>query len=183
MERLAEFVVYLAVTLISVLSGYIRISRRSTALDTARQSETDQLRTDNTRLQKQLTDMEILLNDLRKQMITLSHFQVLYETLKEAHDGLKMDHDELKGRFEKKVEDWKIVQQELEAVKQERARLEKQNGDLFEANKALKIENNTYRQAIALLGIKLADDRETTEPKPILEPQAGEIPAPETQEG
>jgi chromosome segregation ATPase len=56
-------------------------------------------------------------------------------------------------------------QNEIERLTKDKKDLEKQNGDLFEANKVLQGERKVYREALTLLGLKIAEfDRNGTEP-------------------
>lgn len=74
----------------------------------------------------------------------------------------------------------KVIDQQAQQIEHQ----EKQNTDLFEANKTLTIERNTYRSSLALVGSRLAelDAKESAEKKLKNEEAAGEVPAPETQE-
>ena len=52
-----------------------------------------------------------------------------------------------------------VERRENERLGAENKRLEKQNADLFEANKLLKNDNKTMRDMVALLGLRLAEDK------------------------
>ena len=59
-----------------------------------------------------------------------------------------------------------IERREKERLSAENKRLEKQNDDLFEANKLLKNDKKTMLEVVALLGLRLAEDKSDPPPTP-----------------
>jgi peptidoglycan hydrolase CwlO-like protein len=87
---------------------------------------------------KKINELKAQIGTLLKQMATM---QESLETVQEQLENERRENERLIA---------------------ENKRLEKLNGDLFETSKGLQIENKTFREAVALLGLKLADD----EPEP-----------------
>lgn len=75
-------------------------------------------------LRKDRQDDLAVIEHLQKRVDKLAHYEELYNTLKEAHDGLKLDHEELKAKFEEKVTAWKEVTDSLNNERARAARLE-----------------------------------------------------------
>lgn len=172
MEELAQFLGYFLVAIVTGYISYRQSTRKGAARSRASEQETERLTRENVQLSRQIADNEIITRDMRQQLSTLSHFQMLYETLKEAHDGLKLDHEELKAKFEDKSQAWNVLKSDRDTKDIELAETKKQTAELFEANKTLVARCGAFERAFVLLGQKL------TEP----EPSEAKQPEPEVSE-
>jgi chromosome segregation ATPase len=77
-------------------------------------------------LRKDRQDDLAVIDHLQKRVDKLAHYEELYNTLKEAHDGLKLDHEALKAKFEAKVTAWKEVTDSLNNERARTAELERE---------------------------------------------------------
>ena len=77
-------------------------------------------------LRKDRQDDLAVIDHLQKRVDKLAHYEELYNTLKEAHDGLKLDHEDLKAKFEAKVTAWKEVTDSLNNERARTAELERE---------------------------------------------------------
>ena len=153
MEELARFLAVFLVTILGAGISYRQSTRKGARRSQAHEAKSDLLEQDNRQLSSRVADLEIIVKDQRIQIATLSHFQMLYETLKQAHDGLKLDHDELKEKFEARDAAFQASKTELESKAGTIANLERQNNDLFEANKQLAARLSAYEQVFKLQGV------------------------------
>lgn len=120
--NIIEALAYLLATAFVVAINNIRQRRRGPWREKteALEREVQQLRNENKR------NLD-LINYLQNRVDKLAHYEELYTTLKEAHDGLKRDHEELKALFEVKVAAWKEV---TDSLNNERARVAQLEAEL-----------------------------------------------------
>jgi chromosome segregation ATPase len=183
MDGIINVLVPIAVAIGAGIAAYLKASRKQTQQGAKFQTDKDQLSSENVRLQKQVSDMGVILDDLRSQVAKLVHYQELYGTLKEAHDMLKRDHEELKAKFDEKAGEWQRVNTELATERERRGTLEHQNAELFEANKMLAHQVAAYERVFKIQGALLRQ-AETKADKTA--ETAGEVkadPDPEKSEG
>lgn len=168
-----DFVPLLVPVFVAILTAFgIKKNQDKKINDTQLQSE--QVSEENARLRKRVADLEVLLKNLNEQVTALSGYKVLYETLKESHELLKNDYDELKTRVDKLNDEYESLKTQHAATNEANEKLRQ---DLFETkqeNVQLKHEIGAYTKAFALLGIKLAEEKEGAETVEKADQQASE---------
>lgn len=183
MDVLINFLVIFVASGITGVLSYMQSTKKGAAENESLQHTVSNQRQQIQRLEETVTNTNAVVEDQRLQIKRLNHFEELYTTLKEAHDGLKRDHDELKEKFEARDTAVQALKTDLTEKNSRVQDLEKQNHELFEANKQLAARVRAYEDFARLLGQTLAGAANRNEPgeaKDVLEPESTEPSSKET---
>lgn len=191
--ELAPWVVSVAIPSIGAFLGIRRFNRRQ---NEQRLSDKQEAALRIERLEKQgadqgvtITNQKAVITRLEQQVGELSHFKILYDTLKEAHDALKIDHDELKAQLTAVKERLAIAEKNAEEKTKENndqrvfiLALENKLSDNERKCEKLQTQLGVYREVITALGLKMAEDEAREGENKLADPSPAEKPAGQSEE-
>ena len=167
-----EFLSSLALLIIYVIGGYLQLrsSRRTKGRITVNEAEIVALRKQKDGLERQLADQtvkfnnqSVIIEDLRGQLKTLGHIQILYDTLSESHKLLQNEHKKLSETVSLLEGKTAKLSAELAEEREAREREAARNAELIqvlEAERAEKhnvaLENKVLHQALKDFGVQYA---------------------------
>jgi uncharacterized protein YoxC len=167
-----EFLSSLALLIIYVIGGYLQLrsSRRTKGRITVNEAEIVALRKQKDGLERQLADQiikfnnqNIIIEDLRGQLKTLGHVQILYDTLSESHKLLQNEHRKLSKTVSLLESKTAKLSAELVEEREAREREAARNAELIqvlETERAEKhnvvIENKVLHQVLKDFGVQYA---------------------------
>jgi len=151
------------------------MNRRTGRKATERETEQQALKTEVIQLRKDAADNGVVMEDLRKQVKTLNHYQGMYETLNESHGLLQTAHNLLKQTVDGQGAELDKLRAQLDAertnlVGKEAAlhRVERERDQAIERAEEAEISNRELRNIIGLFAAeyKEAQRKTASEPEP-----------------
>lgn len=113
------------------------------------QAEMKQITERNTRNEKELADLRVIVEDQRKQVQALSAFRQLFESLTEAHNLLKSDYDSLKIKVDQQGVRITELSTALDQAKVNETNLKKEVEHLRIENATLQTSVSVYQDALS----------------------------------